>query len=161
MPPFQPIEIKPFESRYQQGIDEMLDAIAAEYAEPFYHHPYQKIEELALLPGRYYWVALSGEAVAGTAGVFIGDGYAVLKSLFVAGRFRGRELRLADKLVQTATDKARQYNCRYMYLGTMAQFKAAQRFYEKNGYQLLEKNQLPPGYPVNNIDTVFYGKEII
>jgi hypothetical protein len=41
-------------------------------------------------------------------------------------------------------------------LGTMAQFKAAQRFYSKHGFQEVSLQTVPPDLPINPIDTLHY-----
>ena len=43
-----------------------------------------------------------------------------------------------------------------MYLGTMTQFKAAQKFYEKHHFTMIGVEQLPRDFPINPIDSIFY-----
>ena len=93
-------------------------------------------------------------------GVVLPDGYAVLKSMFVAQAFRGGQLQVAKRLLEVATEKAIAAGREYMYLGTMAQFERAQAFYENQGYTLVSEQELPPGYPTNALDTVFCRKRI-
>jgi N-acetylglutamate synthase-like GNAT family acetyltransferase len=138
----------------------MLGAIVPEYPEPFFHLPIKKMEELYLLPGRHYWVALNNNTVIGTVGVVVVKEYAVFKSLFVAKEFRGEEKGVANKLMETATAKAKEEGCKEIYLGTMEQFRAAQRFYEKHGYEEVTVQELPDDYPHNVIDKVFFRKTI-
>jgi hypothetical protein len=38
--------------------------------------------------------------------------------------------------------------------------KAAHRFYEKNDFVRIEKQQLPPAFPVMGVDTIFYHRSI-
>lgn len=154
------IRIEPFFSAHQAGVDSMLDTIVPEYAEPFFHTPAKKMDELYLLPDRYYWVALADGLVVGTIGIVVANGYAVLKSMFVNKAFRGGDLQVAGKLIQVATDKAKQYGCEYIFLGTMEQFKAAQRFYEKQGYKEIKMDELPLDFGHNPLDTVFYRLQI-
>jgi ribosomal protein S18 acetylase RimI-like enzyme len=138
----------------------MLGAIVPEYPEPFFHLPIQKLEELYLLPGRHYWLALSEETVMGSVGIVVINDYAVLKSLFVTKEFRGKEKGVANSLMETATAKAKEEGCRKIYLGTMEQFKAARRFYEKQGYEEVTGQELPDDYPHNVLDKVFFKKKI-
>jgi N-acetylglutamate synthase-like GNAT family acetyltransferase len=154
------IRITAFSPEYQTGIDNMLDIIQTEYAESFFHQPVRKMEALYLQPNRYYWVALANEKVIGTVGIVVAEGYAVLKSLFVDSVFRGEGMQVAYNLIKTATDTAKQHGAKYIYLGTMAQFKSAQRFYEKHGYNRIQINELPTDYPHNPIDTIFYRMQL-
>jgi N-acetylglutamate synthase-like GNAT family acetyltransferase len=63
-------------------------------------------------------------------------------------------------LLQTAIVKATTAKCSHLYLGTMDRFTAAQRFYEKNGFENIPGESLPAGFPANSVDTVFYRKEL-
>jgi N-acetylglutamate synthase-like GNAT family acetyltransferase len=154
------ITIQPFDTKYQPGVDLMLGTIVPEYPEPFFHLPLRKIEELYTLPGRHYWVALSDDTVVGSVGIVVIGDYAVLKSLFVFKVWRGEEKGVANALMKVATEKAKEEGCKQMYLGTMEQFKAAQRFYEKQGYEQVGAEELPANYPHNELDKVFFKKQI-
>jgi len=154
------IKIEPFAPQYQTGVDKMLDAISNEYAESFFHQHAKKMEEVYFLPERSYWVALADGIVIGSVGIITINGYAVLKSLFVNKKFRGNGWLVADRLMRSAIDKAKQMNCMHIYLGTMEQFKAAQRFYEKHGYSRVQINELPLDYSHNVLDTVFYSLQL-
>lgn len=154
------IKIASFQPSYQHGVDELLHSITPEYAEPFYDPLGKKMEDLYLLSGRSYWVALVDGLVAGTVGVIISKEYAILKSLFVAKAYRGGQLQLASKLLETATGLAIKEKCPVIYLGTMKQFEAAQRFYEKHGYMQIDATNMPADIPPNEYDTVFYKKDL-
>ena len=43
-----------------------------------------------------------------------------------------------------------------VFLGTTAKFLAAHRFYEKNGFALIDAADLPESFPRMNVDTRFY-----
>ncbi len=43
-----------------------------------------------------------------------------------------------------------------IFLGTTAEFLAAHRFYEKNGFSLIDANDLPERFPRMAVDTRFY-----
>jgi N-acetylglutamate synthase-like GNAT family acetyltransferase len=154
------IRIIPFSPSYQPQVDSLLESIVPEYSQPFYNPNGKKMKDLYQLPGRYYWIALQEQRVAGTAGIVIESQYAILKSVFVAKAYRGAQLQVAYKLVQTATEKAIEHNCRILYLGTMAQFTAAQRFYQKQGYTRIAPGEVPADMLLNEFDTVFYKKEL-
>ena len=45
-----------------------------------------------------------------------------------------------------------------IYLGTTEFFKAAYRFYERNGYLEISMSELPADFPIMKIDTIFFVK---
>ncbi|MES2701126.1 MAG: GNAT family N-acetyltransferase [Bacteroidota bacterium] len=157
--PVQQVTIVPFNAAvHQQGAELLLAGIAAEYPENFYSRSSKLLPAGAV---RYHWAAEASGILAGTVAVIIfPEGYAALKSMFLDKAFRGAELQVAARLLATALDKAREHKCHAMYLGTMQQFVAAQRFYEKNGFELISENSLPGSFPANDVDTVFYGKAL-
>lgn len=152
------MQILPFHPSYQNGVILLLKSIEEEYEESFYSPDGKTMNELYLLPGRKYWVAMVKDNLIGTIGIIMHDGYATLKSMFLHKSQRGGDV--AVKLLQTAIDAAVEKGMKVMYLGTMAQFIAAQRFYEKHGFIRIKEGELPKGFPANVVDTVFYKKII-
>lgn len=43
-----------------------------------------------------------------------------------------------------------------MWLGTTERFLAAHRFYEKNGFVLVDRSALPASFPLMAVDSRFY-----
>ena len=43
-----------------------------------------------------------------------------------------------------------------IYLGTTEKFLAAHRFYEKNGFAEVRRDELPSAFPVMAVDSKFY-----
>jgi GNAT superfamily N-acetyltransferase len=147
------IEIKVYSNDNQNDIDKMLSEIANEFDIPISN---QSASTTAKLIDEY-WVALNGNEVIGTVGVLkIENRKAVLKRMFVKKIFRGKEFGVSSLLMQKAFDWCRDENVNYIYLGTMDQFKAAHKFYEKNGFQKISKNTLPTDFVNNPVDDVFY-----
>lgn len=104
-----------------------------------------------------FWVALDGDAVVGSiAFLDIGEGCVALRKMFVKKEFRGSERGIAASLVEAALGWAREQSVRAIYLGTVDKYHAAHRFYEKNGFVRIEKNRLPPSFPVMEVDSMFY-----
>ena len=60
-------------------------------------------------------------------------------------------MRLLKKLLDWATTK----RLREIYLGTTPQFLVAHRFYEKNGFAEIPKEDLPETFPIMEVDTKF------
>jgi N-acetylglutamate synthase-like GNAT family acetyltransferase len=122
--------------------------------------------DLLVIPDFYqvnngnFWVALHGDEVVGTIALInCGEGVGCIRKMFVKAEFRSHH-GIAQHLLNTLTDYAKQQNINALYLGTVAKLKAAIRFYERNGFSFLEKNKLPKQFPLMAVDTHFYQKEI-
>jgi len=104
-----------------------------------------------------FWVALSRDTVVGSIGLLdIGNGHAALRKMFVAADYRGKPHRVAQRLLDTLFAWVDSQAIDAVFLGTTAQFLAAHRFYEKNGFQSIERDALPNAFPVMKVDTRFY-----
>lgn len=107
------------------------------------------------------WVALLGEDVVGTIALIdIGDGDSALRKMFVRKDVRGAEFGIARALLDILLGHARRHHLRRVLLGTIEQFHAAHRFYEKNGFSLVEEKDLPASFPLMGADTRFYGMSL-
>lgn len=104
-----------------------------------------------------FWITVADKKVTGTiALVDIGDKQVALRKMFVHPFYRGKEKAVAQQLLDKVFDWCRLKQVESIYLGTIHIFKAAQRFYERNGFYQVTKQQLPPGFPVMTVDDVFY-----
>lgn len=141
---------------YQTAIDEMMEGIAGEFQEPINGPQSTRLPEVFQLPGRRFWVALAGDQVVGTVGLeLLSGGNAVLKRMMTDRQYRGAS-GLAAELLATAMEWGRSLGVERIYLGTMLQFKAAQRFYVKHGFVEVPLDDLPRDLSVNPIDGLFY-----
>ncbi len=153
--------ITPYNIGFQQGVDDLMDSIAAEFSETIYERNSKKMNQLYLLAGRYYWVVLCDNMVVGTVGLaVIANQVAVLKGMMLHKDHRGKDKRLSQRMLAIAEDEAIEKGALQMYLGTMTQMERAQRFYEQHGYRLIAEEQLPPDFPANPVDKIFYFKEL-
>jgi len=104
-----------------------------------------------------FWVALDEEVPVGTISLKDIDGdETALRKMFVDGHYRGAEHGVAKRLLETLIDSARGAGVKTIYLGTTEAFTAAHRFYEKNGFVQIDKEKLPPMFPLMIQDTRFY-----
>ncbi|NVO14319.1 MAG: GNAT family N-acetyltransferase [Rhodoplanes sp.] len=104
-----------------------------------------------------FWVAQHDGRVVGTIALKdIGAAGAALRKMFVSPGYRGRDHGTAGRLLRTALAWSRARGLATIHLGTTAQFLAAHRFYEKNGFVEVARSQLPPSFPVMDVDTKFY-----
>ena len=109
-----------------------------------------------------FWVALSASKVVGSIGLLnIGNQQTCLRKMFVQREFRGKEYGIAQRLLDTFFDYMQTENLNEVFLGTREDLYAARRFYEKNGFDLIDKNDLPANFPIMSVDSHFYGKKIV
>lgn len=104
-----------------------------------------------------FWVAKDGELVIGTIALLdIGQQQTALRKMFVHREYRGKEWKVAYRLLQEAIRWTRSRQVSDIYLGTTPQFVAAHRFYEKNSFVEITVDQLPDTFPVMWVDKRFY-----
>jgi len=119
--------------------------------------------DLANIP-RYYqvktgnfWIAEYKNKIIGTIALLdIGNGMAALRKMFVHRLYRGGKAGVAKALLRTLIQWARTKQIKEIYLGTTPKFLAAHRFYEKNNFIEIGREDLPETFPVMKVDTKFY-----
>jgi len=155
------IEIQVYRPEHAQGVvDVILPIQQEEFGIPITLEGQPDLKDIA---GFYqkghgnFWVALDGGKVVGTISLLdIGNAQVALRKMFVAASHRGKEHGTAARLLEGAIAWARAQGVRQIFLGTTDKFLAAHRFYEKNGFRLIEKSTLPPAFPVMVVDSRFY-----
>ena len=104
-----------------------------------------------------FWIAKLDEKVIGTIALLdIGNNKGALRKMFVDKNYRGKEFGVGQKLLNSLVASARQKGVTDIFLGTTEKFIGAQRFYEKNGFVELQKQDLPKEFPVMEVDVKFY-----
>jgi N-acetylglutamate synthase-like GNAT family acetyltransferase len=104
-----------------------------------------------------FWVAKTGSSVAGTIALIdIGNNKAALRKMFVHSDHRGKEKGVSQQLMNTLFQWCSKVDIQAVYLGTIDSMKAAHRFYEKNGFKQISKQDLPDDFPLMPVDNVFY-----
>ena len=108
--------------------------------------------------GGEFWVAKDdvGRIVGTISLVDIGAGQGALRKMFVAREWRGPEHRLGQRLLDGLIAHARAVKIGTILLGTTEAFRAAHRFYEKNGFRQIAPAALPSSFPRMGGDTRFY-----
>ncbi len=76
--------------------------------------------------------------------------------MFVKKEFRGKELGVAQTLLQNLLTFCEDNNLHEIYLGTGDILQAACRFYERNGFKPIAMEDLPVYFPRMPVDNVFY-----
>ena len=153
------VDIVPFEDHHQADIDLLMTMIAKEFKDTIFSSQSKTIKEVSLLPNNKYWVALRDDKVIGTIGLApLKNNSIALKRMFLNQGFRGKGI--AKTLLDTVLKWAADNGVENIYLGTMTQFKAAQIFYERNGFREIIQTALPNDFPANPVDKVFYSRTI-
>ncbi len=151
------IRILPFQVEHQNDINLMMGSIALEFEEPIFAENSKKIIDIFSIPNNQFWVAIDSNRIVGTIGmVKLTNENIVLKSMFVDKMYRGQGI--SNLLLETLVNCAVQDKYKQIFLGTMTQFLAGQRFYEKTGFERCTKTDLPNDFPINKLDTIFYSK---
>ena len=155
------IFIKPYDASLQSEVIELILSIqqqefgveiTAEDQPDLY-----KIEKVYQNGRGNFWVAQHNGQVVGTISlVDIGDGMVALKKMFVKKDFRGEPYRVGQLLLNIALEWVKEREVTTIYLGTTPQFKAAHRFYEKNGFVQISETTLPASFPIVAVDKLFY-----
>ena len=104
-----------------------------------------------------FWIAKVDDKIVGTISLLdIGGRKGALRKMFVDKDYRGKEFGIGQKLLNILIDWAKQKGFTEIFLGTTEKFTRAQRFYEKNGFKEIEKQELPETFPVMEVDIKFY-----
>lgn len=91
---------------------------------------------------------------------FLSDGNVAIRKLFTDPLYRGKKYQTGLGLLQTLEKFCAEQGKTRIYLGTTALFKAAHRFYEKNGYEEINQADLPVDFDVMAVDSKFYRKNL-
>lgn len=158
------IEIVPFEEKYtQQVVDLILPIQRDEFNIDISIEDQPdllSIQEDYIDTGGNFWIALSDSRVIGTiALVKLENHCGAIKKMFAAKEFRG-EKQVGKKLLDTLVTYCKSQGYVRLYLGTVDVLKAAQKFYKKHDFQLIDKSEMPKDYHLMDVDTVFFMRDL-
>ena len=154
------IEIRPFTDSFQdQLVKLILDIQQLEFNVPITAADQPDlfiIDDFYRKNGGEFWVAVSDEKVVGSIALIkIGNRCGVIRKMFVAKEFRGKDFGIAQKLFETLITYCKEHDIDSLYLGTINRLEAALRFYERNGFETISKESLPSDFPIMPVDNVF------
>ncbi|KMQ59849.1 GNAT family acetyltransferase [Chryseobacterium sp. BLS98] len=155
------IIIKPLNNTYSdQLIDLILTIQQKEFNVPITiedQPDLKEIESFYMEPGGNFWGAfIDNELVGSIALVKFDERAGAVRKMFVKKEFRGKELNIAQELLEVLISFCRENGIDAIYLGTVNILKAAMRFYERNHFLQVEKEDLPARFPLMNSDNIFY-----
>jgi putative acetyltransferase len=159
------IKIQPFENQdTDQIVNLILNIQQNEFQVPITINEQQ---DLLNIPSFYqqgkgnFWVAKFEREVVGTIALIdCGENIGTIRKMFVKKEFRGKEHGIAQKLMDILEASSLENGISNLYLGTIEKLQAAIRFYERNGFTLIEKHNLPIVFPIMAVDTHFFEKRI-
>lgn len=156
-----PIDIIPYESAHQEAVVELITSIQQQ--EFGIEITLEDQPDLLNVKGFYqkergnFWVAKENDRIVGTIALIdLKNGLGALRKMFVRRDFRGERKGTAQALLQELLQWSAKNEFKQIYLGTTPQFHAAHRFYEKNSFLEIQKNELPSAFPLMAVDTRFY-----
>lgn len=115
-----------------------------------------QIEDFYFANGGSFWGAfIDGELVGTIALVKFVEKAAAIRKMFVKKEFRGKEYGIAQNLLEILIAYCHKNGIDEVYLGTVSILEAALRFYERNHFIRIEKEQLPSKFPLMTADNVF------
>lgn len=159
------MEISPWSPQWQDRAADLIVSIQrSEFEIPITRADQTDLTDIA---GFYqcgnggFWVASEGDEVVGTIALKdISQGQGALRKMFVRADRRGGRFGVAGALLERALDHARAQGVKTIFLGTTEKFKAAHRFYEKNGFAVVAAAALPSTFPRMAVDTRFYRLDV-
>lgn len=159
------IQIVPFSPQHEEAVGVLIVGIQRdEFQLPI---TLEDQPDLRDIPAFYqqgagnFWVAVSQDEVVGTVALLdIGNHQAALRKMFVHASYRGPGSGVSARLLETLFEWSREQGVTEVYLGTTEKFLAAHRFYERNGFQQISANELPPTFPKMALDTRFYRRAL-
>lgn len=159
------IDIIPFHKAFQdQIVDLILPIQQVEFQIPITVEEQPDlfiIDEFYRKNGGEFWLAtFDGKVVGSIALIRIGNHAGVIRKMFVRKEFRGKQFFIAQRLFDTLEAYCTASDIRTLYLGTIDKLSAAIRFYEKNGFEKIGKEELPGDFPLMPVDNVFCRLEI-
>jgi GNAT superfamily N-acetyltransferase len=159
------LQIQPLDNTYsEQVIELILNIQQKEFNIPITVHDQpdlMQIESFYQEKGGNFWGAfVDGELVGSIALVKFDKTAGAIRKMFVKKEFRGKELNIAQILLEILISFCRENGIGDLYLGTVSVLKAAQRFYERNHFTEIEKGKLPDLFPLMSADDIFYHLKI-
>ena len=159
------IQIVPFASQYEEQVGALIVGIQRDEFQIAITLEDQP--DLQEIPAFYqqgagnFWVALSEGKVVGTVALLdLGNHQGALRKMFVHASYRGPGHGVSARLLDTLLEWSRARGVREVFLGTTEKFRAAHRFYERNGFTQIAADELPPSFLKMAVDTRFYRKAI-
>ncbi|MFD1418989.1 GNAT family N-acetyltransferase [Companilactobacillus keshanensis] len=109
-----------------------------------------------------FWIATNdNDDVIGTIGLLQeNEEYGVLKKFFVHQDYRGSKNGISAKLFDALISSAKENHLHHILLDTPEACHRAHHFYKKNGFEEIDRNDVPIKYDYPDRDSLFFIKNI-
>jgi len=155
------IIIQDFDVGFEEDIQQLKDAIQSEYSTPIFTSNAMKMTEVIQLPGHRYWMLLHNGQLFGMIGVIIlNENQAELKRFYLHQNYRSLPEKWATQLFEKVIQWCAFKKTKQLFLGTMQVLKAANKFYLKQGFHTISRNELPKEIEIHPFDDTFYFKDL-
>jgi GNAT superfamily N-acetyltransferase len=159
------VRIETYSKKHQHAVGQLIISIQRdEFEVPITledQPDLKNIETFYQTANGNFWVALLNDNVIGTIALIdIGNQQVALRKMFVSKLFRGKPHNTGQLLMDEAFRWMVSKNVKEVILGTLDKFIAAQRFYRRNGFFEIAKENLPPNFPRMTLDNMFFIKSI-
>ncbi|GGG68589.1 GNAT family N-acetyltransferase [Paenibacillus radicis (ex Gao et al. 2016)] len=115
------------------------------------------IREHYLNAGGGFWIALADQQLVGSIGLMKKtDEVYVLKKFFVHEDYRGKEIGIGKALYDTLLQFAADHGARTILLDSPSVAARSHRFYKKNGFKEIAKEELPVSYAYPDRDSLLF-----
>ena len=153
--------IQPFAPDYQNQVIDLIERIQeGEFNLPIEEGQRQELHSISSSfqkdRGNYWLALLDGKVIGTIAVIDIGHKAFELRDVFLAKEHRGLRTGFAKRLLDTVLEWSKAHGVHTIYLGTTLAFLAAHRFYEKNGFREIGRNEMPSYCKPMDCDEKFY-----
>ncbi len=128
------------------------------------HVPIEEQPELFDIAAAYrdgaFWLAVSDGEVVGTIGMMRYGSSGVLKKLFVRQDYRGPQ-GAAQALFEKATEWSTALGLGAIYLDTPSVATRSHTFYERRGFKIADRSELPEGYSFPDRNSLIFKLDIM
>jgi N-acetylglutamate synthase-like GNAT family acetyltransferase len=158
--------ITPYNAQYQNAVIDLITHIQQiEFGVPITladQPDLLQIEQFYQTQKGEFWVALNtAYQVVGTIALIDnGEEYGTIRKMFVRADYRGSEKHVSRLLLSRLEQQAQFNGMKALYLGTHDILKGSHKFYVKNGFEEIAKENLPANYPLMQVDTLFFAKTL-
>lgn len=102
-----------------------------------------------------FWIALAGDEIVGTIGMMRYGRSGVLKKLFVRHDHRGPD-GTSQGLYEKAVLWAESHDLSAIFLDTPAVATRSHAFYQRRGFRVVDRSELPAGYAFPDRDSLIF-----
>ncbi|PKB17279.1 GNAT family N-acetyltransferase [Flavobacterium sp. 5] len=105
--------------------------------------------------GCFLGAFIDGKLVGTIALVKFNKEAGAIRKMFVVKEYRGKQYNIGQQLLEKLIIYSKENGLKDLYLGTVSKLHAALRFYERNNFIRIHKEELPDDFPLMKPDNIF------